>query len=285
MAQIVIGVWFGLLLLGLVFGKSVVMNRASWLTAEESLDHPSPEKRYWHRFWSWCFWYSVSMMASLLAFAIPGFAELANRGVKQVGPLLAFLYPLPLAVLLFWLDRRLVVWSSRHKRNARRRLGLPGYRVRPPADPSARLHVPFATSPPAAVRTSPRRPGPAQDGLVDAIDPHDPELAREFARKHWGAINFALASGDGLAAAQQRQAQFLDELKRQPGPGARQALDAYFEESALHARSATGIAGLQRERAGEQALLRARAARNLRWISWAAVCLVLASLALKACGR
>ena len=285
MAQIVIGVWFGLLLLGLVFGKSVVMNRASWLTAEESLDHPSTEKRYWHRFWSWCFWYSVSMMVSLFAFAIPGFPELAGKGVKQVGPLLAFLYPLPLAALLFWLDRRLVVWGSRRKRNARRRMGLPGYRIMPPEDPSARLHVPFATSMPSAVRTSPPRPGRGQGEQVEAIDPHDPELIREFARKHWGAINFALASGDGLGAAQQRQEQFLAALKRQPGPETDRALEVYSEESALHARSSAGIAELQRERAEGQALLRLRVARNMKVLMWMAIFIGVTSLLLKACVR
>lgn len=285
MAQIVIGVWFGLLLLGLVFGKSVVMNRTSWLTAEESLDHPSPGKRYWHRFWSWCFWYSVSMMVSLCAFAIPGFSELAGKGLKQVGPLLAFLYPLPLAVLLFWFDRRLAVWGSRHKRKARRRLGLPGYRIKPPADPSARLHVPFATPVPPAVRTAPRRPGRGQDEPAKAPGPHDPELIREFARKHWGAINFALASGEGLDAAQQRQELFIAELKRQAGPDADQALEVYFEESALHARSAAGIAELQRERAEEQARLRLRVASNMKVIAWTVIFIGLTSLLLKACGR
>lgn len=285
MAQIVIGMWFGLLLLGLVFGKSVVMNRASWLTAEESLDHPSAKKRYWHRFWSWCFWYSVSMMVSLFALAIPGFADLAGKGVKQVGPLLAFLYPIPLAVLLFWLDRRLVVWGSRHKRNARRRMGLPGYRIKPPADPSARLHVPFATSMPPAVRTSPRRPGRGPDEQVEAIDPRDPELIREFARKHWEAINFALASGDGQEAAQQRQEQFLADLKRQPGPETDRALEVYSEESARHARASAGIAELQRERAEEQALLRLRAARNMKVITGMVIFIGLTGLLLKACVR
>ncbi|WP_355606756.1 hypothetical protein RZV17_01785 [Xanthomonas cannabis] len=64
------------------------------------------------------------------------------------------------------------------------------------------------------------------------IDPNDPELVREIARKHWAAINHAAAAGGDLAAAYRPQEEFLDKyIPSLPPDVAKIVSDAYTQES------------------------------------------------------
>lgn len=240
--QLVVGLWIGLLFLG-VFGVNALKYRAGWLTADESIDHPERHARYRYRFWAWSTSYSLSIFLSAAMFAVPGFDWLTNALPGWMSLPLLFLYPIPLAVLILWFDFRLSRSTSGRRRNGRRRLGLQGYRVKPPVDSFARLHVAFATS----------EVPPARHAMDEPAEREDTELAREFARKHWDAINFAIASGAGLASAERRQSLYLDRLlARLPDPASQRMLYAYREESVSHARTAAGIVSRQNERAGSR---------------------------------
>lgn len=267
------------LCLGLaVPGMISMRHRASWLTVEESLDHPQRGPRYWYRFWCWCFWYALSLLLTAAAFGLmsdlaPMQALLQSLGVLK--PVLLFIAAIPLALLGCWLDYRLTAWGSPRKRNARRKLGLPGWQVPPRPNPGARLHVAFATSlPPLPGNVSAAEP---------ALDPGDPELVRELARKHWDAINFAIASNGDVAGVHARQSAFLDGLdERLDGEDAARVRAIYSQESVAHARTMASVSARRDALLLEQATLRSRVHRNLKILGWILGALFLLNLLIRA---
>lgn len=235
-----------------VLGTGVSWRRAS-LPPEESLDHPKRSTRYYYRFWSWAVAYGLAMMISV-AYSKP-LMELLFTGKPPVlgGGLLFFTAPLPVAVLFFRLDRTLARWSGARIRAGRRRLGLRGYRV-PVELEAPPIPVAFATE--ATQAQAPVR-------TISGPDMPDLELVREVAQKHWDAINFALASGGDVAAAQLRQQRFLDDAERElPAGSMAQLREVYATESATHAARMAGIARRQVEVREQQEFLRARARTN-----------------------
>ncbi len=68
------------------------------------------------------------------------------------------------------------------------------------------------------------------------VDPNDPELIRELAKKHWDMINTAFAANGDLTKASRPQFDFLDKyIPSLPPDVAKNVLEIYSEESAKHA--------------------------------------------------
>ena len=267
------------LCLGLAVPGAISMRRrASGLTVEESLDHPQRGPRYWYRFWCWSFWYALSLLLTSAAFG--SLSELAPmqallRSLGLFKPVLLFIASIPLALLGYWLDYRVTAWGSPRKRAARRKLGLPGWQVPPPPNPDARLHVAVAISRPSLAGSAPAAEPP--------LDPGDPELVRELARKHWDAINFAIAANGDVADAHARQSAFLDNLDERLGSqDAERVREIYSQESVAHARTMAAVSARRGARLLEQAALRSRVHRNLKMLGWILAALFLLNLLLRA---
>lgn len=253
---------FGLLLLALLLLAVIVIKGGALLSIrnslEETLDHPDPRARRRYRVWSWTAWYSVSLIVFSLPLCLAVFDLSGDYGFRPLpmapAGILFFAIAIPGAILLSWLNRRFSRWINPARRAARRRLGLPGYRVPVKLQtPPVPVAFPIGARPDAA-------PVPSAD--VEGLD--DPDLAREAARKHWDAITFAIASGGDVAAAQRRQQAFLDQAEHRLSKEALARLqEAYAQESVPHAARMAAVARRQTHEREEQDALRARVHRRL----------------------
>lgn len=69
--------------------------------------------------------------------------------------------------------------------------------------------------------------------MDDSFDPNDPGMVRALARKHWEALNVAVATKGNTHPATQLQMKFVDEyLPSLPPDLAKRVLKIYSEESA-----------------------------------------------------
>ncbi len=245
----------GLLLatLGLTVVGILVTRGHLRATAEETFDHARRSVRCYHRFWAWSVSYGFSFLCSLV-FTQPLAKLWAPDGVSVVGGLLWLGDALPGALLLYWVQLRLTRGASAAIRAQRRRLGYRGYQVPVKLDaPPVPVAFPTAASP---AKKQLRHPDP---------EPlRDPELVRETARKHWDAINFALASGGDMEAAIRHQQRFLDAAQKELSAEAwTELLEAYSGESEVHARRMAAIGSRQAEEREVQRLRRKREKRLL----------------------
>jgi len=109
------------------------------------------------------------------------------------------------------------------------------------------------------------------------VDPNDPELIRELAKKHWDLINTALATDGDFTKASQPQIDFLDKyIPSLPPDVAKKVFEIYSEESAKHAAQMERIGDNKLAAAKRQATLIKRQSTNILVIS--VIILLLAAL-------
>jgi len=78
--------------------------------------------------------------------------------------------------------------------------------------------------------------------MDDSFDPNDPGMVRALARKHWEALNVAVATKGNIHPATQLQMKFFDEyLPSLPPDLAKRVLEIYSEESAKYVTIAKAI--------------------------------------------
>jgi hypothetical protein len=100
------------------------------------------------------------------------------------------------------------------------------------------------------------------------VDPNDPELIRELAKKHWDLINTALATDGDFTIASQPQIDFLDKyIPSLPPDLAKKVFEIYSEESAKHAAQMERIGDNKLEQAKRQAALIKRQSTKVLVIS------------------
>ncbi len=90
---------------------------AGFLLSSESINHPSVAVRYWYRYCVFSLSYFLSLIFSLALFS-PLFAYLK----RTLGTVPGYVLPLcclPLALLIYWLDCRISLWSDGRKKAAR----------------------------------------------------------------------------------------------------------------------------------------------------------------------
>lgn len=115
--------------------------------------------------------------------------------------------------------------------------------------------------------------------MHNQIDINDPDMIREIARKHWEAINLAIATDGNLEIASRPQMEFLEHyLPSLPADTAKAVLDIYSNESLKHAAEAKRISAIQLEKAKQKAALAARVKRNALLISGLMVLLLIGKL-------
>lgn len=99
--------------------------------------------------------------------------------------------------------------------------------------------------------------------MYDNIDANDPEIIREIARKHWDAINTALASGGDIALASEPQMKFLESyIPSLPPETSKFVFEVYSAESVKHAELAKRISSRQLSKVKDHVVLVSRIKRN-----------------------
>lgn len=271
--KILAGVSLFVFLLLAIIGAGENRKMAASLTLEESLDHPNRATRYWYRFWKWSGHYALALLVVGSVAVQLGRAFLPRTEEGYAGSLTTVPWALPailiaaipVAALFHLLYRGLARSGDRLKRGARRRMGRPGYTVLPSAVVQAQAKAVRMIATPTAAT------GTVRKGMDEALETGDPELIREVARKHWEALNFAIASNGDRRAAHALQEIFLNKLDKLPDETLADAMrEAYIQESALQVQTATRLMNRQSEITAEQAATRKRVSRNLMLL--AAIC-------------
>ncbi len=117
-------IFLGYLLISGFLGMANCLYMAGFLLSTESIDSPKRSVRYWYRYCVFSFSYLLSAIFSLALYA-----PLLSPFERVFGPIPRWAVPLsflPIAVLLYWGDRRMSVWADGRKRRAREYLRRSG---------------------------------------------------------------------------------------------------------------------------------------------------------------